>query len=314
MSKLSFLLTAALAATASAQIAVPAIFADAEGGTSGNIWRAGTNRVQCVYSGNDFDSRGIGHPISINNIEWRLAGGLLGAAVNYPSVEIYLQQSANGHAAISTTFASNRTVAHPTTPNYAGAVNVNTASGTTPNDWVINLPLTNSFTYYPDQSDLLLEIVILAAPVPATASSMSCGFNVAAHACNSVRSVGSTTALTGTLSAFAPVVRLGYTDVPGGASGDYGSRPAASIIPCPRQWSRGSGAIPGTGAHRRRHRGLAQSSVIAPPATRASGPPAVKGSVRRGCLPASKTPRTPNSVVEGLACMPPVAVSRRFAA
>lgn len=57
MSKLSFLLTAALAATASAQIAVPAIFADAEGGTSGNIWRAGTNRVQCVYSGNDFDSR-----------------------------------------------------------------------------------------------------------------------------------------------------------------------------------------------------------------------------------------------------------------
>lgn len=137
--------------------------------------------------------------------------------MNYPSVEIYLQQSANGHAAISTTFASNRTVAHPTTPNYAGAVNVNTASGTTPNDWVIKLPLTNSFTYYPDQSDLLLEIVILAAPVPATASSMSCGFNVAAHACNSVRSVGSMTALTGTLSAFAPVVRLGYTDVPGGA-------------------------------------------------------------------------------------------------
>ncbi|MEZ5965095.1 MAG: hypothetical protein R3F56_14770 [Planctomycetota bacterium] len=218
MTKLSLLLTAALAATATAQqFGVPAIFATTEGGTSGNIWRAGTNRVQCFYAASDFEGAGIGHPIEINNLEWRLAGGLAGAAVNYPSVEIYLQQSASSYLSPSTTFATNRTVAHPTTPNYAGAVNVNTASGTTPNDWVINIPLTNNFTYYPDQGDLLLEIVILVAPTPVTGSTMSTGFNVTSHRCNSVRSVGSTTAVTGSLSAFAPVVRLGYTDVPGGA-------------------------------------------------------------------------------------------------
>lgn len=192
------------------QVGVPAIFANAEAGSSGNIWRNGTNRVQGFYDTTNFTSQGIDYPIIVNSIDWRAAGGLTGTAGSYPSVDIFLCSSPSDFLAPSTTFATN--VGADYTLVYSGPVNFAAPSGTTPNDWYINLPLTTNFTYNPGAGlDLMVEIVINAAPTVAPAT-LSCGYSAAAHFCNSIRSVGSTTALTGSLSAFAPVVRLGYTE------------------------------------------------------------------------------------------------------
>lgn len=198
-------------------VVAPAIFANAEGGTTGNVWRAGTNRVQCFYDSTNFLAQGVGGPIRINSIDFRLGGGLSTAIVNYPSVEIHLQNSAVNYLTPSTTFATNRSTPLGT-PNYAGPVDTVAVAGTTPNGYFISIPLTTPFDYDPTTGvDLLMEIVILAVPTPNTGNTISAGFNAAQHLCNSVRSVGSTVAVTGTVSAFAPVANFNYSLVPNAA-------------------------------------------------------------------------------------------------
>lgn len=210
--KLSVLLLAATAVAQQALIPNPAVHPG--GGNSANIWRAGINRVQCFYDSSNFVGQGIGQPIVISGLEWRLIAALA-ASVTYPSVEIYVQNAAVDFLTPSTTFATNRTVAFPTTPNYSGPVTVNAGAAGT---YAINLALTTPFQYLPEAGqDLLVEIVILTAPTPLTGSSMDCGFTAALHFCNSVRSVGSTTALTGAVSAFCPIIRTTYANAPGAA-------------------------------------------------------------------------------------------------
>ncbi|MFO1077309.1 MAG: hypothetical protein U1E73_06235 [Planctomycetota bacterium] len=197
-------------------VAAPAVFADAEGSTSANIWRAGSNRVQCLFDTSNFTHQGIDHPVAIDLLEWRQAGGLTGAAVTYPSVNLYLGYAATDHLSPSTTFAGNRTASH--TLVHSGQVEVQPAWGTTPNRYTIRVPLATPFVFDPSLGqDLLLEIEIQGAPSPLLASTMSTSFDASAHAANTVRSVGSTTAPTGSISAFCPVCRFGYQELPGTA-------------------------------------------------------------------------------------------------
>ena len=104
MHKLSCLLgTLALASVAAAQSqTVPAIFANTEWSASGNIWRAGINRVQCVYDSSNWS---IQQPIQINSLEWRLVGAGVTNIVTYPSVNIYLQNSATDYLTPDLTFS-----------------------------------------------------------------------------------------------------------------------------------------------------------------------------------------------------------------
>lgn len=220
MHKLAIASTAialSMAALSAQQIGVPAIFANSEGGSTVNVWRAGSNRVQCLYDSTNFTNQNVGQPIVINSVDFRLAGGLAAAIVNYPSVEIHLQNAAVDYLVPSTTFASNRSVPLGT-PNFSGPVNTVAVPGTTPNGYFISIPLSTPFTYTPEAGvDLLMEIVINAAPVPLLGNTTSTGFAGAAHLCNSVRSPGSIASLTGTASLFCPMARFGYTNVPGAA-------------------------------------------------------------------------------------------------
>jgi len=207
------LLSAAAVAQSTANIPNPAVFPG--GGSSGNIWRAGLNRVQCFYDSSNWEGQSIGQPIVISQLEWRNSVAIA-AAITYPSVDIFIQPAAVNYSAPSTTFASNRSAALGT-PNYSGPVTVQ-ASATT-GAYVISIPLTTPVTYTPDLGvDLLVEIVINAAPTPLAGFTADTGFSNPAHLCNSVRSVGSTTALTGTASAFCPVLRTTYTNAPGAAT------------------------------------------------------------------------------------------------
>jgi hypothetical protein len=212
-----------VASLAAQQIVVPSAFAAAEGGTTGNVWRAGLNRVQCFYDTTNFTGQATGQPITISAVEFRLAGALATNIITYPSVEIHLQNSAVDFLTPSTTFATNRSAVLGT-PNYSGPVTTVAVGGGTPNDYFISIPLTTPFTYQPELGqDLLMEIVINAAPTPLLGNTINAGFSAATHFANSVRSVNSTTALTGTASAFAPVARFTYTNAPGAAlKSDYG--------------------------------------------------------------------------------------------
>lgn len=227
---LSFVSVASLAATValSQNIVVPALAANADLGTSQNYLREIVERYQSIYDTTQFTTQGIFSPIEINTISYRPSVGQLGFATTYPSVEVYISNAATDYAAMSATYATNRSVAFPTTPNYAGPVNMVTVSGAGPvNQDYVTINLTTPFIYDPSLGqDLLIEIAILVAPTPTvtTIPTQVSSFNVATHRCQTVRTLGNTTALAGTLSAFSPAPRLGYTIPAGVAKHDpYGT-------------------------------------------------------------------------------------------
>jgi hypothetical protein len=214
---------AALAFTSGTLLAqslvVPAGATNAQIGTTPNIWPANTVRVQCFYDSSHFTSQlALAVPITIDRLEFRLANAAATNIVVYGSVHAYLSYSAVDYTTPSTTFANNRTVPMPTTPNYNGPVTTLAVSGSSPNDYFVDLPLQVPFTYDPTiGQDLLLELVVWSAPTPNVGNSTSSASVVATHMCNSIRRFGSTTDSTGTQSAFPPIVRLGYTPVAGAA-------------------------------------------------------------------------------------------------
>lgn len=212
------------AALSAQQVVVPAPFAIAEGGSTGNVWRAGANRVQCVYDSSNFVVQDVGQPILIQSVKFRLAGGLQANLVVYSNVEIHLQTAAVDHLALSSTFANNRS-APLGTPNYQGSISTVSVAGSTPNGYFLTIPLAIPFSYSPEAGqDLLMEIVIPSAPTPSLANTTASAFNVATDLCNSVRSVGSSTALVGTVSPFCPLARFDYTNAAGAATkGVYGT-------------------------------------------------------------------------------------------
>ena len=212
---LSALALTASMALAQATLIVPDGAANAQIGTTPNVWPANVVRLQCFYDTSHFTSQlSPVVPITIDRLEFRLANAATTNIVVYGSVHAYLSYSAVDYTTPSTTFANNRTVPMPATPNYNGPVTTLAVSGSSPNDWFVDLPLQVPFTYDPSLGqDLLLELVIWSLPTPNTGNSTSSASNVANHRCNSIRRFGSTTDSTGTQSAFPPVVRFSFQPV-----------------------------------------------------------------------------------------------------
>lgn len=214
----------AVASLSAQTVVVPPALATTDCCTSGNIWRAGQTVNQAIYDTTSFTTQAITAPMLISTLEWRAGSGVTTTVpVTYPQVEIYLGTSATDYLTPSTTFASNRSGVF--TQVYNGPITVTPAVGTTPNTYVILVPLTTTFLYDPmGGQDLLVEIRILANPTPLLGTTMSTGNVPATHLCNSVRNLTSGTATTGSLSGFACVVRFGYTLPPGVATGTpYGA-------------------------------------------------------------------------------------------
>ena len=220
MRTLSTLLGAlALASVSMAQaVVIPSTALGPFAGTSGNYFTAaGINRFQMIYDTSSFTSQGVLAPINITNVQFLYGGSPTPTSImTYPSVTVYLQQSAVDYAAQSTTFAANRTVAFPTTPNFTGPATM--INGT----YFVDIALTTPFAYDPTTGiDLLIEVEVNGAPTPALAANLAgCTFTATppANACNVKRSVGSITAGTGANSAFVPIVNLLYGSVPNAAS------------------------------------------------------------------------------------------------
>lgn len=203
---------AALMAVSSCLLAQTVIVSNTNrGGTTGNVWRAGVNRVQCFYDASTFTSQGVTSPIVITGIKW-FQGQAQAAApvvVTYPSVDVFLQDSAVDFASPTITFSANRS--EPLgTPNFSGPVTTLSPAPSTPGGVMVDVTLTTPFVYVPASGqDLLIELVLNAAPAPATGNITGTSFSTG-HLANSVRNTTSTTALTGGVSAFCPNVELTY--------------------------------------------------------------------------------------------------------
>jgi hypothetical protein len=184
----------------------PAVFSG--GGQSNNVIASSIRRVQCFYDSTNWIGQGVTGAIRITKLDYRTMA-TVAASRTYSSVEIYLQQAKVDYLTPSTTFSNNRTSALGT-PNYAGPLTVNTGDS---GAYVVQVPLTVPFTYDPTKGDLLVEIVLLSTPSPLQATNIDCGFSALSHKCNTVRSAGSTTATTGVVSAFAPVLRTTHKPI-----------------------------------------------------------------------------------------------------
>jgi hypothetical protein len=212
------------------QLVAPSAALAADPSWTQNIWRETYTRNQAVYDTTHFTGQGVFSPIEINNIEYRIGATFIDGPAFYPNVSVWVGYAQNDHAALSTVFASNRAPSFPVTPNFVGPVTVGTSTGGTPlNDYLINIPLTTSFIYDPSLGqDLLVELYIdqLPSPVPPVAMHIVSGNSVATHRCSSVRVLfaAALTATGGTVSAFCPAVRFGYTIPAGIAKHDpYGT-------------------------------------------------------------------------------------------
>lgn len=214
-------------------VVVPAIATTTDPSTSQNYLREIVEHYQSVYDTSSFTGQGLFSPIQINTVSYRPSVGNLGFATVYPSVDVYLSYAATDYATMSTTYASNRTVAFPTTSSYSGSVTMTTVSGAGPvNQDYVTINLTNPFIFDPSLGqDLMIEIFInspcvppmLLTPVVQIPTQVSTN-NVAAHKTQTVRTLGNVTALAGTASVFSPVPRLFYSIPPGVAKHDpYGT-------------------------------------------------------------------------------------------
>ena len=223
MKKLSLLLgLAALAATASAQsVVVPQGMAINNTGTSGTTWRNTAFRFQMIYDTAHFLNQGINTPISINRLQFRPGSGITNVGgQTYTGVTVKISSSPLDFNDASTNFAA-RQGADLTTV-FTGNVVCLPAAGTTPNTYIIDIPLSTPFVYDP-MGGLDLNVEIDApAPIPATLPTMATGSNVS-HLSRRL-SAATQTAATGALSYFASVILMDYTLVPNAASAtNYGA-------------------------------------------------------------------------------------------
>jgi hypothetical protein len=178
-------------------------------GTSGNIWRAGTNRVQAFYDASTFTSQGVNGPIVITALQWYVGNGATSVSVNYPSVDVFLDDAKVDYASPSLTFADNRSDP-ASAANFSGSVTTTAQAPSTPGLPLCSVTLTNPFVYVPQSGqDLIIDLVINTAPTPLTGTTLMTSFSLG-HFANSVRAVGNPTALLGTASAFAPIVEITY--------------------------------------------------------------------------------------------------------
>ena len=220
----SLLALAVLATVASAQtLTIPDTQNTINSGTSTTPFAVGLK--QFVYDTTHFTAAGVTGPITIDRLRFRGADGVrnLGGHV-YSNVTVQLGTAAVDYLAMTTTFATNRgtmgTLSAPMT------LTTQPISGAWTNDTWITIDLAAngaSFTYDPTLgADLLIEMIVPTAPVPATnLPSTACSSTTANGRGQRVTS-GTVTATTGTLSGFDPVINMDFTG-PGGYTSSVGS-------------------------------------------------------------------------------------------
>ncbi|MDA0373714.1 MAG: hypothetical protein O2865_08005 [Planctomycetota bacterium] len=216
------LLLSSGAALAQANLVVPAGMANSNPGSTGLAWRNTAFHFQMLYDDSHFTSQGINYPIVISRLQYRAAGGRTSAGGEvYSGITVQMTTSPSDWSAPSTTFANN--LGADVTTVFQGNVTCLAAAGTSPNTYIIDIPLATPFVYDPSLGqDLLIDVDAPTAPLPTGVPSMGASSN-ASHLARriSTTTVGSPT---GSLSYFACVVLMDYAPQPNVATAtSYGA-------------------------------------------------------------------------------------------
>jgi hypothetical protein len=217
--------TVLVAATTAQELLVPmrmAFRASAEATTSSStttIQRTSAYRTQLMYDNSHFLNQGVTGPIVIDRLRFRPEDGEISAGGQvWANVTVQLSDTpaAITPASMSTTFANNVGPNIGATQTFS--ITAGPASGTVPNDYTVDIPLTTAaFTYDPTtMGRLLISFSSVGAPTPTTGiAPMACSSTVATHLARAL-STASATGATGTLYAGVPVCRIGFTGTGGG--------------------------------------------------------------------------------------------------
>jgi hypothetical protein len=219
------LLTASLAATAGAQSLVVPDNCNLMGPSiTTSTWRSTASHFQLAYDSTNFTAAGVTGPILVTRLRFRARDGQPDLGGNqFSGVSIQIGECAVDHAAMTTTFATNRGPMGP-----LGTANIMTlpVGGGVPNDYAIDIDLAAigaSYLYDPTLgNDLLIEITH-TVPTPSTnLVTFAAGSGTVASARGRMLSTSSLTATTGSLLA-PPVVQIGFAGA-GGYAGDLPAR------------------------------------------------------------------------------------------
>jgi hypothetical protein len=178
-------------------------------GNTGLTWRNSAFRYQMLYAPAHFLNQGIDYPITITRLQFRAINGATSAGgETYVGTTIAMSSSPSSYAAPSTTFANN--IGADVVTVYSGDVVCSAASGSTPNDWVIDITLQTPFVYDPTGGlDLCLDVTAPNAPSPTGVPNMAASSSFTRDLARRV-STASPGSATGSASSFASVIKMDY--------------------------------------------------------------------------------------------------------
>ncbi|MBK8977456.1 MAG: hypothetical protein IPM29_16210 [Planctomycetes bacterium] len=214
---------AAAASTQTQQVVIPKGMTTSHPGTTSLTWRNTLFHFQMLYDPSHFLDQGIDYPITITRMQFRASSGATSVGGDtYIGVTAMMCSSPSTYAAPSTTFATNLGV--DTTTVFTGNVVCLPAAGTSPNTYIIDIPLQTPFVYDPTSGlNFLIDVNAPTAPVPAALPNMASSSSNATHLARRI-STATANAATGALSDFASVVLLDFTPPPNlGAVTPYGA-------------------------------------------------------------------------------------------
>jgi hypothetical protein len=115
-------------------------------------------RVQYFYAASEFINQGITNAITIGSLSFRANGGSIHpGGVTHPSLQILMSNAVAGAIlAPNPTFANNHG-ANVTTVFGPGPVTTLATSGTSPNTYILVVPLSTPFVYDPNAGDLVID-------------------------------------------------------------------------------------------------------------------------------------------------------------
>lgn len=133
-----------------------------EGNSSSRYpWGRDTSGMRVLYSYDEslFTNEGVTQPILIDRLRWRANGGSTGGTGVFPDARIRLSSGAVDHTALSATFDANH--GPDVALVYQGSVAVTAVSGASPNDYYVDVALSQPFLYHPGVgADLMVDLSV----------------------------------------------------------------------------------------------------------------------------------------------------------
>lgn len=150
-------ITVASAATAQ-QATLPEHSYFAGSSSTTTLWRSTAFHFQQIYDTTNLTDQGVTGSIQLTRLRFRAADTVVnaGGAV-YGTVHVQISSCPLNYSSASTTFNSNRGLDNVVC--YVGSVTTLPTSGTTPNDYFVDITLQTPFTFDPSlNKDLVIEV------------------------------------------------------------------------------------------------------------------------------------------------------------